>query len=114
MSGINYAIRSNTIVLESDSRDNPIIPHVDSNGKIIADWEPPYTIVEGVSCRISGKTATLSMSGKNGRFVKVKLPYDAILALASAIEECMMSENPVNADTLENLNYAIEELEGSR
>lgn len=107
---VTYAIRNSTIVLESDSKDNPIIPHIDSNGKVIADWDPPYSIVEGLSCRISGKTATLSMSGKSGRFTKVKMPVDAILALAAAVEECMVSDSPVTMDTIENLDRVIDDL----
>jgi hypothetical protein len=58
--------------------------------------------------KISGKTASLSMSGKNGRFIAVKIPTDAILALASAIEECSTNDNPINRETLENIDQAIE------
>ena len=105
---VTYTIKDNLIFLESDSKDNPIIPHLDSMGNSIATFGPPYTIIEGLTMKISGKTASLSMSGKNGKFVNVKLPTDAILALASAVEECSSSDNPINAETLEALDQAID------
>lgn len=103
----NFTIKDNAIYLESDSRDNPIIPHLDSDGRSIAKFDPPYTIIEGLTARLSGKTLTMSMSGKRGNFVVVKIPAEAILTLASAIEECSMKENPINKETLENLEHAL-------
>lgn len=105
---VNYTIKDKMIFLESESKDNPIIPHIDSLGNSIASFGPPYTIIEGLTMKLSGKTASLSMSGKNGKFIVVKIPSDAILALASAIEECSSTDNPINKETLENLDLAIE------
>lgn len=105
---VNYSIKDKMVFLESDSKDNPIIPHLDSFGNSIASFGPPYSIIEGITMKISGKTASLSMSGKNGRFTVVKVPVEAILALASAIEEFSSNENAINKETLENIDQSIE------
>jgi hypothetical protein len=107
---VNFTIKDKMVFLESDSKDNPIIPHIDSLGNTIANFGPPYSIIEGITMKISGKTATLSMSGKNGRFTVVKVPVDAILALASAIEEFSNNDSSINKETIEEIQLAIDEL----
>ncbi len=108
---ISYTIRDKCIFLESSSPDNPIIPHFDSQGNIIAKFEPPYTIVEGVSAKISGKTVTLSMSGKKGNFITFKIPAEAIICLASAIEQISCNDDSIlSKGTLEDLSDAIEKI----
>ena len=108
---ISYTIRDKCVFLESDSPDNPIVPHFDSQGNIIAKFEPPYTIVEGVSAKISGKTITLFMSGKKGNFITFKLPAEAILCLASAIEQLSSGEdNIISKSMLEDIKGALENI----
>lgn len=105
---VNYTIKDKMVFLDSESKDNPLIPHLDSLGNSIASFGPPYSIIEGITMKISGKTAALSMSGKNGKFTVVKVPVDAILALASAIEEFSSNDTSINKETLSNLDQAIE------
>jgi len=108
---VNYTIIDGCIYFESDSKDNPIIPHLDGEGQSLAQFGPHYMIVEGLTVRVSGKTATLSMSGKKGSFLVSKLPVEVLIALSSALEECCSDENPINEDTLENITNCIDYLE---
>lgn len=108
---INFTIKDKTIYLESDSKDNPLIPHLDSDGNNIAKFEPPYTIVEGISAKVNGKTTTLAMSGKKGNFITVKMPTNAILALANAINDLDIDDNPITKETLEDLINARDSIQ---
>lgn len=108
---INYIIKDKCIYLESDSKDNPLVPHLDNDGQSIANWEPPFTIVEGVSAKLSGKTLMLSMSGKRGNFLKFKIPAKAIMVLADALSSLNVEDNPITKETFDNLQLALEDLE---
>ena len=110
MDNINYTIHDKCIYLQSDAQDNPLIPHLDSEGNSIANWEPPFTIVEGVSAKLSGKTLMLSMSGKRGNFLKFKLPAKAIMVLADALSNLSSDDNPITKETYDDLQVALEDL----
>ena len=111
MDNITYKIVDNCIYLESDSKDNPLAPHIDNEGNSIADWNPPFTIVEGISAKLNGKTLMLSMSGKRGQFLKVKVPAKAIIVLADALSSLGTEDNPINKETYDFLTLAIEDLQ---
>lgn len=111
MSDINYIIKDKCIYLESDAKDNPLIPHLDTEGNSIAKFTTPYTITEGLSAKLQGKSLTVCLSGKRGGFIVFKLPSNAIKVLAEALDSLNVEENPINRDTLENLTTAIEDLE---
>jgi len=111
MSDINYIIKEKCIYLESDSKDNPLIPHIDSEGNSIAVFNTPYTIVEGMSAKLQGHSLTVCMTGKRGNKIVFKIPADAIKVMAEAIENLKEDENPINRETLENINVAIEDLQ---
>ena len=110
MSDVNYIIRDNCIYLDSDSKDNPLIPHIDAEGNSIAKFTTPYTITEGLSAKLQGKSLTVCLSGKRGGFIVFKLPAEAIKTLAEALENMTANENPINKETLENIKIAIEDL----
>lgn len=110
MENINYIIKDKCIYLESDSKDNPLVPHIDSEGNSIANWDSPFTIVEGVSAKLSGKTLMLSMSGKRGNFLKFKIPAKAITVLADALSQLSTDDNPITKETYDNLQLALEDL----
>lgn len=110
MPEINYIIKDKCIYLESDAKDNPLIPHIDAEGNSMAKFTTPYTITEGLSAKIQGKSLTVCLSGKRGGFIVFKLPAEAIKVLAEALESLHVEENPINRDTLENLEVAIEDL----
>lgn len=110
MSEVNYIIKDKCVYIESDSKDNPIIAHLDNDGNSIAKFEPPFTIVEGISAKLSGKTAILSISGKRGKFFVFKIPADVVKVLSNALEDLNTDDNPINQDTLNNIKVAIEDL----
>lgn len=107
---INYIIKDKCIYLESSAKDNPLIPHIDSEGNSFAKFTTPYTITEGLSAKLQGKSLTVCLSGKRGGFIVFKLPAKAIQVLAEALDGMTTEENPINKDTLDNVMIAMEDL----
>jgi hypothetical protein len=110
MNSVTYSILDNIILLSSDDKENPLLPHLDSDGSVMASWDLPFTIATGVSARVFNKTVTLVFSGKKGHWQKCKLPADAVIALAEAILAIRSKTEIITPSTILNIDQAIEDL----